>query len=93
LIFAFRPSPVRIAWRTHASLMTGSIPGMAASTRLTCSFGSPPKAAEAPEKSFDSEATWAWTSRPITTSQSAVAPGIRFFGSVSRVFWKDIRIG
>src|SRR5262249_39106372 len=36
--------------------------------------GSPPKAVEAPENSFELELTWAWTSRPITTSQSPVAP-------------------
>ncbi len=38
------------------SLMTGSIPGIAASTSETLVFGAAPKAVEAPEKSlaFDS---------------------------------------
>ena len=37
----------------HSSLITGSMPGMAASTRLTWLFGSPPNSVEAPENSFD----------------------------------------
>src|SRR5437899_2492761 len=62
----------------HASLMTGSMPGMAASTSETCELGSPPNAVEAPEKSFDCEVTWAWTSKPMTISQSPVVPLISF---------------
>src|SRR5579871_4151105 len=62
----------------HSSLITGSIPGMAASTSDTCEFGSPPNAVAAPENSFDFELTWAWTSSPITTSQSPVAPLMSF---------------
>src|SRR5689334_19280619 len=54
--------------------MTGSMPGIAASTSETWLFGSPPNAVEAPENSFDFDVTWAWTSMPITTSQSPVAP-------------------
>ena len=54
--------------------MTGSMPGIAASTSETWLFGSPPNSVEAPENSFEFEVTWAWTSRPITTSQSPVAP-------------------
>src|SRR5262245_61704226 len=54
------------------------MPGMAASTSETCELGSPPKAVEAPENSFDCEVTWAWISMPMTTSQSPVAPLIRF---------------
>src|SRR5262249_199039 len=68
----------------HSSLITGSMPGIAASTSETCELGSPPNSVEAPEKSFDCEVTWAWTSRPITTSQSPVAPGMSFLGSVGR---------
>jgi hypothetical protein len=53
------------------------MPGIAASTRLTCVFGSAPKVVEAPEKSFDAVAViWAWTSRPTTTSHSPVSPSI-----------------
>src|SRR5260370_32063628 len=62
----------------HSLLMTGSIPGMAASTSETWELGSPPNAVEAPENSFDCEVTWAWTSRPMTTSQSPLVPLISF---------------
>src|SRR5262245_10983885 len=60
-----------------SSLMTGSMPGMAASTSETWLFGGPPKAVEAPENSLALEATCACTSRPITVSQSPVAPRMR----------------
>src|SRR5262249_53999707 len=68
----------------HSSLITGSMPGIAASTNDTCELGSPPNAVEAPENSFDREVTWAWTSMPTTTSQSPVAPLISFeaFGAI-----------
>src|ERR1700752_106169 len=56
--------------------MTGSIPGIAASTSETWVLGAPPNAVEAPENSFELEVTWAWISMPITTSQSPVAPFI-----------------
>src|SRR5271170_3646250 len=58
--------------------MTGSIPGIAASTSETCALGSPPNAVEAPENSLEREVTWAWTSRPTITSQSPVAPLMSF---------------
>ena len=45
---------MRTAWRMHSSLITGSMPGIAASTSETCEFGSPPNAVEAPENSFAS---------------------------------------
>ena len=44
--------PVRTAWRMHSWLGTGSMPGIAASTRLTWVFGSAPNAVAAPENSF-----------------------------------------
>ena len=69
---------MRTAWRTHSSLITGSMPGMAASTSETCAFGSPPNAVEAPENNLACEVTWACTSMPMTTSQSPVAPLISF---------------
>src|SRR5262249_2049152 len=78
LIRALSPRPVRTACLMHSSLITGSMPGMAASTSDTCELGSPPNAVEAPEKSFAREVTWAWTSMPITTSQSPVAPFMNF---------------
>jgi hypothetical protein len=58
--------------------MTGSIPGIAASTKATLEFGSDPKAVEAPEKSLALDETWAWISMPMTSSQSALAPAIIF---------------
>src|SRR5215831_12903556 len=54
------------------------MPGIAASTSDTCEFGSPPNAVAAPENSFAFELTWAWTSSPMTTSQSPVAPLMNF---------------
>src|SRR5207247_5079701 len=77
-IRALSPIPVRTACLMHASLITGSMPGMAASTSDTCELGAPPKAVEAPENSLDCEVTWAWISMPMTTSQSPVAPLISF---------------
>ena len=77
LISASRPSPVRTACSTQYSLMTGSIPGIAASTSETCALGSPPNAVDAPENSLDSETTWAWTSSPITVSQAPLRPSIK----------------
>src|SRR5882672_798781 len=50
------------------------MPGIAASTSETWLLGSPPNSVEAPENSFEFEVTWAWTSSPITISQSPVAP-------------------
>src|SRR5215468_3382271 len=74
LIWALSPSPVRTAWAMHASLMTGSMPGIAASTSETWALGAPPNCVEAPENSFALEATCACTSIPTTTSHSPVAP-------------------
>ncbi len=50
------------------------MPGKAASTKETCEFGSAPKSVAAPENSFALEMTWAWTSRPTTTSHSWLSP-------------------
>src|SRR3981189_3343818 len=54
------------------------MPGIAASTSETWLLGSPPNSVEAPENSFEFEVSWAWTSMPITTSQSPVWPLISF---------------
>src|SRR5262245_30466511 len=54
------------------------MPGMAASTRETCSFGPAPKPTAAPENSLALEATWACTSRPSTISHGPVRPWISF---------------
>jgi DNA-binding YbaB/EbfC family protein len=59
---------------TQMKSLTGSIPGIAASTSETWLLGSPPNSVEAPENSLDLEVTWACTSMPMTTSQSPVAP-------------------
>ena len=74
-----------MAWAMQPSLITGSMPGMAASTRLTWALGSPPNSVEAPENSLALEVTWAWTSMPITTSQEPVAPSIRFFSALASI--------
>ena len=65
--------------------MTGSMPGIAASTRLTLALGAAPNAVEAPENSFASDVTCACTSMPMMTSQSPVAPEMKRFGSGVRV--------
>ncbi len=72
---------MRTAWATHSALITGSIPGIAASTRETWSLGSPPNSVEAPENSFARLDTWAWISMPTITSQSWRPPLISFLGS------------
>ncbi len=82
MILAFSPRPERTACSTQTRLITGSMPGMAASTRLTCSFGPAPKPTAAPENSFDFEATWAWTSSPMTSSQGPVRPSISLDSAV-----------
>ena len=41
----------------HSSLITGSIPGIPASTKATFEFGSAPKSVEAPENNFALDAT------------------------------------
>ncbi len=69
----------------HSSLITGSMPGIAASTSETWLLGAPPNSVEAPENSFDFEVTWACTSMPMTTSQSPVAPLINLSGLLCTV--------
>jgi hypothetical protein len=61
----------------HSSFGTGSMPGIAASISETLAFGSAPNSVAAPEKSLALDVTWAWTSRPITTSHSPVSPLMR----------------
>src|SRR5437667_20884 len=53
--------------------MTGSMPGIAASTRETWEFGALPNAVDAPENSLAFDVTCACTSMPMTTSQSPLA--------------------
>ena len=76
---------MRTACLTHSSLITGSMPGMAASTSETLAFGALPNCVEAPENSFALLVTCACTSMPMITSQSPVAPGMKRFGSGVRV--------
>ncbi len=83
---------MRTACLTQASLITGSIPGIAASTSDTWLFGSPPNSVEAPENSFEFEVTWAWTSMPITTSQSPLAPLISFDGLTGTFIGGSVRL-
>ena len=68
LILAFNPIPVFIACLMQYSLITGNIPGNAASTKLTWVFGSLPNLVGDVENNLDSYNTCACTSRPITTS-------------------------
>src|SRR4029453_4258509 len=77
----------------YPALIPGSMAGIAASTSETCELGSPPKAVEAPENSFDLEVTWAWISMPMTTSQSPVAPLMSFLGSGCAVMGRPVPLG
>ena len=51
--------PVLIACFIQNSFITGSIPGKAASTKLTCVFGSAPNFVEEDENNLEFESTWA----------------------------------
>jgi hypothetical protein len=74
---------VRTACATQNSLMTGSMPGMPASTKATLELGSAPNFVDAPEKSLARDETCACTSMPITSSQSCRAPEMIFGFGVS----------
>src|SRR5258708_1802559 len=69
------------------------MPGIAASTSETWLLGAPPNSVEAPENSLEFEVTWAWTSIPMTTSQSPVAPLISFEGLVCTFMSRTIYRG
>ena len=51
--------------------------------RQTFDLGSPPTCVEAPENSLEFEATCAWISMPITSSQSCLIPAITLGFGVS----------
>src|SRR5690606_9740908 len=59
-----------MARSTAPRLSTGSTPGSAMSTALVWRLGSAPNAVLAPEKILLAVLSWAWTSSPMTTSQS-----------------------
>src|SRR5690242_2508486 len=65
------------------------MPGIAASTKLTLELAGRPNSVELPEKSLLSEVTCAWTSSPITISQSPVWPLTKFLGFGARVSTMD----
>ena len=68
---------MRTACSTQWRLITGSMPGKPASTRLTCVLGSAPKPTAAALNSLERLATWACTSSPSTTSHAPVRPSMR----------------
>ena len=74
MIFAFKAKPVLIACSTQNLFITGSIPGIAASTKDTLVFASDPKDAEAPENNLDLLEICACISSPITISHTPVSP-------------------
>ncbi len=49
-------------------LMTGSTPGIPWQTGHVWELGDPPKAVGQPQNIFERVRSWAWTSRPMTTS-------------------------
>jgi hypothetical protein len=61
-------SPKRMARSTAPRFITGSVPGSARSTAQACVLGSAPKAVAAPLKILLAVDSWAWVSRPMTTS-------------------------
>src|SRR5689334_9371462 len=61
--------PKRIARSTAPRFRTGRVPGRARSIADACVLGGAPKAVEEPLKSLARVESWAWVSRPITTSQ------------------------
>src|SRR6185369_6531518 len=66
-------SPTVIARFGASSSSTGSEPGCAVQTGQMREFGSPPKPASQPQKSFVLVASWQCTSSPITGSNAAAA--------------------
>ncbi|MNW03736.1 hypothetical protein D3C71_1997170 [compost metagenome] len=57
-----------IAHSTAFLFITGRVPGRAMSTAQAWVLGSAPKAVEARLKILDCVASWAWVSKPMTTS-------------------------
>src|SRR6185312_2824050 len=85
LIAALSPSPVRTACLTHSSLITGSMPGIAASTKLTLELAGRPNSVDDPENNLLWEVTWACASMPMITSQSPGWPLLKLVGLGVRV--------
>jgi hypothetical protein len=69
--------PVINKYCIEQAVKTGSIPGIAASTRETWLFGSDPNAVEELLNNLEFDFTWACISRPITVSQSYFFPFIK----------------
>ena len=57
LIWALSPIPVLIACLTQNSLITGNMPGKAASTKLTWVLGSAPNFVDEDENNFELDVT------------------------------------
>jgi hypothetical protein len=66
-----------MARSTAPRFKTGNTPGSAMSTAQAWRLGSAPKAVEAPEKILEAVLSWAWVSRPMTTSQSLRMTGFQ----------------
>ena len=49
-------------------LTTGSVPGMPWQTGQVCALGGAANAVGQPQNIFERVRSWAWTSRPMTTS-------------------------
>ncbi len=77
LITAPSAMPVRTAWRMHSRLGVGSMPGLAASIRLTWLLGSAPNSVEAPEKSLGVRGHLGMDLEADHDLQSPVSPWMR----------------
>ena len=64
----FKAIPSFTASAITSLFITGSVPGCASTTGLTCVFGSAPNEILSPQKSLLLVRSWACTSNPITTS-------------------------
>ena len=67
-IFEFNASPTKIAISTAPLFKTGNTPGIPKVMGEVSVLGSCPNSAPSGAKILDFVFSWAWTSRPITTS-------------------------
>src|SRR5213082_422882 len=64
--------PALMAISTAPRFNAGSAPGSPRQTAHTCVLAAAPNCVEQPQKIFERVRSWAWTSRPITGSKSAI---------------------
>jgi hypothetical protein len=65
---------MRMVYSTTFLFRTGNTPGIPRHTGHVCVLGGAPNAVEQAQKIFVSVFSWAWTSSPITASNSIGCP-------------------